>query len=134
MSLRFMLDTNICIHVMKGRAGPLASRFEAEAAGLCVSSVTVAELAYGVEKSAARERNQHALDAFVARLAVLAFDAEAAARYGTVRATLERRGTPIGPYDLMIAAHALRRGLVVVTNNRAEFDRVDGLAVEDWTA
>ena len=134
MTLRYMLDTNICIFVMSGRGAALAERFEREAAGLCLSSVTLAELAYGVEKSAARARNAAALAAFTARVALLDFDAAAAGAYGRLRAGLERKGSVIGPYDLMIAAHAMSRGLAVVTSNRREFDRVEGLAVEDWSA
>ncbi|MBP7000534.1 MAG: tRNA(fMet)-specific endonuclease VapC [Amaricoccus sp.] len=128
-----MLDTNICIFVMKGRGPGLAARFEREAAHLCISSITLAELDYGVEKSEARSRNRGALDAFAARLAVLDFDCAAAAAYGALRAGLERDGRPIGPYDLLIAAHATSRGLAVVTNNRREFGRAPGVHVEDWS-
>ena len=134
MTLRYMLDTNICIFVMSGRGAALAERFEREAAGLCLSSVTLAELAYGVEKSAAGARNAAALAAFTARVALLDFDTAAAGAYGLLRAGLERKGSVIGPYDPMIAAHAMSRGLAVVTSNRREFDRVEGLAVEDWSA
>jgi tRNA(fMet)-specific endonuclease VapC len=129
-----MLDTNICIFLLKGRGAALAERFEAEAERLCLSAVTYGELCHGVEKSAARARNARALEAFAARLPVLPFDTDAAAAFGALRAELERRGTPIGAYDTQIAAHALGLGLTVVTNNRREFDRVPGLAVEDWTA
>lgn len=134
MTLRYLLDTNICIFVMSGRGPALAARFEREAGRLCMSSVTLAELDYGVEKSVARARNRQALVAFAARLDVLDFDAPAAAAYGILRARLERAGTVIGPYDMMIAAHAISRSLLVVTNNRREFDRVEGLLVEDWSA
>jgi tRNA(fMet)-specific endonuclease VapC len=129
-----MLDTNICIFVMKGLGQALESRFEAEADRLCISTITLAELTHGVEKSAAPGRNRRALESFVARLALLSFDSAAATAYGALRADLERRGSPIGPYDMMIAAHAQSLGLPVVTNNRREFDRVRGLAVEDWSA
>ena len=101
-----MLDTNICIFVMKGLGASLGPRFDTEAARLCISTVTLAELSHGVEKSAARERNRRPLEGFVARLAVLNFNSGAAAVYGALRADLERRGSVIGPYDLMIAAHA----------------------------
>ena len=127
-----MLDTNVCIFVMKGLGRTLESRFDAEADRLCISTITLAELMHGVEKSAARDRNRRALEAFVERLSVLSFGAGAAASYGELRADLERRGSVIGPYDMMIAAHAQSLSLVVVTNNRREFDRVRGLAVEDW--
>lgn len=133
MTFRYLLDTNICIFVIKGHGPGLSERFAREEAHLCMSSVTLAELSYGAEKSAATDRNRQALAAFAARLAVVDFDAGAAAAYGTVRAALERAGTPIGPYDTMIAAHALSRNLSVVTNNRREFDRVRGLRVEDWS-
>lgn len=129
-----MLDTNICIFVMSGRGAALAARFEAEADALCISAVTLAELAYGVEKSAAQARNRAALESFAARLKIRPFDAAAAGAYGAVRADLERRGCVIGAYDMMIAGHARSLGLTLVTNNRREFDRVAGLAVEDWTA
>ena len=128
-----MLDTNICIFVMTGRGTSLTARFETEATHLCMSSVTLAELSYGVEKSAARARNQEALAAFTARLEVIDFDSGAAVAYGVLRAGLERAGTVIGPYDMMIAAHALSRRVAVVTNNRREFDRVEGLVVADWS-
>ena len=132
MTPGYMLDTNICIFVMKGRGAALAARFEAEAERLRISSVTLAELTYGVAKSAAPERNRRALEALVARLAVVPFDTAAAWLYGELRGDLERRGQVIGPYDLMIAAHARALGDVLVTNNRREFDRVAGLVVEDW--
>ena len=96
-------------------------------------SVTLAELSYGVEKSAARTRNRDALAAFTARLDVVDFDSAAATAYGVVRARLEQAGGVIGPYDMMIAGHALSRQSTVVTNNRREFDRVAGLPVEDWS-
>ena len=129
-----MLDTNICIFVMKGHGAALATRFDTEADRLCISTVTLAELMHGVEKSAAQDRNRRALESFVARLAVLSFDSGAALAYGTLRSDLERGGSVIGPYDMMIAAHARSQGLAIVTNNRREFDRVRGLAVEDWSA
>lgn len=129
-----MLDTNICIFVMKGRGAGLAERFARDAGSLCLSSITLAELTCGVEKSAAVGRNREALRAFAARLPTLDFDAAAAEAYGDLRAALERDGKVIGPYDTLVAAHALSRGMTLVTNNRREFDRVSGLRVEDWTA
>jgi tRNA(fMet)-specific endonuclease VapC len=134
LNLRYMLDTNICIFVMKGLGQALALRFDAEAERLCISAVTLAELVYGVEKSAAQNRNRRALESFIGRLAVLSFDSGAAAAYGALRSDLERRGAVIGPYDMMIAAHAQSQGLRLVTNNRREFERVTGLAIEDWSA
>lgn len=130
--LRYMLDTNVCIQVIRERPEPLRARFNANAAALCISVVALAELLYGAEKSARPEANRTNVEQFVARLEVLPFDTEAAAHYGDIRASLERQGTPIGAYDMMIAAHARAHGLVVVTNNTREFTRVDGLRVEDW--
>ena len=98
-----------------------------------VSSVTAAELSYGAEKSSRRGQNLEALGAFLLPLEVLAFGPEAAAAYGRVRAALEKAGTPIGPLDTLIAAHAAGLGVTLVTNNVREFSRVPGLEIEDWT-
>lgn len=130
--LRYMLDTNLCIRVLRDRPPSLRERFNAEAASLCISTITLAELLYGAEKSARPADTRAQVEAFAGRLAVLQFDAEAAAHYGDIRAALERQGQPIGPYDLMIAGHARSRGLVVVTGNLREFTRVAGLRAEDW--
>lgn len=130
--LRYMLDTNLCIRVLRDRPQGLRERFNAEAPALCISTVTLAELLYGAEKSAAPAKNRQAVEGFGARLEVLPFDDTAAAHYGDIRATLERQGQVIGGYDMMIAAHARSRGLVVVTGNLGEFRRVDGLRCEDW--
>lgn len=130
--LRYMLDTNICIYVIKNRPEEARAKFNANHSALSISSVTLAELLYGAEKSARPEHNLSVVESFAARLTVLEFDSKAAAHYGNIRATLERNGTPIGPYDQMIAGHARSQGLVLVTNNRKEFDRVEGLRVENW--
>ena len=109
-------------------------RFEDHEVGeVGVSSVTAAELHYGAEKSSRPEQNLEALGAFLLPLEVLAFDPEGALTYGHVRAALERAGTPIGPLDTLIAAHALSLGVALVTNNVREFGRVLGLELEDWT-
>ena len=99
---------------------------------VCISSVTLAELAYGVNKSQAQQKNQQALEEFILPLTVVPFDQDAVFYYGKIRASLERRGTPIGALDLMIAAHALSLGITLVTNNTREFIRVDGLKIENW--
>ena len=99
---------------------------------LCVSSVTYGELMLGVEKSQAVQRNRAALAMFLSSLTVLDFDAKAAESYGKIRADLKRQGVPIGPMDMLIAAHALSRGLIIVTNNEGEFRRIKGLPVENW--
>ncbi len=130
--LRYMLDTNICIYVIKNKPPELRDLFNTRSEDICLSSVTVAELIYGAEKSARREHNLSVVEAFAAHLGVMAFDENAALHYGDVRADLERKGTPIGPYDLMIAGHARSRGLTLVTNNSREFQRVAGLRVENW--
>ena len=129
-----MLDTNLCIRVLRDRPQGLRERFNAEADALCISMVVLAELLCGAEKSARPVENRHEVERFAARLDVLPFDLEAAAHFADIRATLERKGTPIGAYDLMIAGHARSRGLVVVTGNLGEFTRVDGLRAEDWLA
>lgn len=130
--LRYMLDTNLCIRVLRDRPAGLRERFNAEASALCISTVTLAELMHGAEKSARPLEVRAQVEGFAARLEVLSFDHDAAAHYGEIRANLERRGLVIGPYDLMIAGHARSRGLIVVTGNLGEFNRVAGLRAEDW--
>lgn len=130
--LRFLLDTDICIYTIRNRPDALRARFNAEAPYLAISTVTVSELLYGAEKSERRATNLRTVEAFTARLTVLDYGAKAAAHYGDIRADLERTGTPIGPYDTMIAAHARAEGLALVTNNEREFRRVAGLRVENW--
>lgn len=130
--LKYLLDTNLCIRVLRDRPKGLRERFNAEASSLSISSVVLYELLYGAAKSARPAENRHAVEAFAARLEVLDFDDDAAAHAGEIRADLERQGTPIGSYDLLIAGHARSRGLVVVTGNLAEFRRVEGLRCEDW--
>ena len=130
--LKYLLDTNLCIRVLRDRPLGLRARFNAEASSLSISSVVLYELLVGAAKSARPVENRHAVEAFAARLEVLDFDAEAAAHAGEIRADLEREGRSIGSYDLLIAGHARSRGLVVVTGNLAEFRRVEGLRSEDW--
>lgn len=133
--MKYLLDTNICIFVIKRKPPSVLDRFEQYSPGdLGISSVTVAELRYGAEKSGRAEQNHAALDAFLAPLVIADFDALAADRYGKVRAELERRGTPIGPLDTMIAAHSLSLGVTLITGNTSEFSRVPGLAIENWIA
>lgn len=130
--LRYMLDTNLCIRVLKFRPSPLRERFNAEAESLCISTVTLFELLYGAEKSARPADNRNAVERFSERLDVVAWDDLAAAHAAEIRADLERKGTPIGAYDVLIAGHARSRGLAVVTANLREFNRVNGLRAEDW--
>ncbi|MFN3506425.1 MAG: tRNA(fMet)-specific endonuclease VapC [Allorhizobium sp.] len=132
--LKYMLDTNICIFTVKNRPAHMREVFNRHHGQMCISAVSLMELIYGAEKSASPERNLAVVEGFAARLDVLPYDEIAASHTGQLRAELAKSGTPIGPYDQMIAGHARSRGLMVVTNNRREFDRVPGLRVEDWAA
>ena len=132
MTLRYLLDTNICIYTLKRRPPQIRERFNRHAAHLAISSVVLAELLYGAEKSSRPEHNLEQVEGFAARLEVLPFDDKAAVHYGQIRAVLERSGQGIGPYDLMIAGHARSLGLTLVTNNEREFFRVPGLLLENW--
>ena len=129
-----MLDTNLCIRVLRDRPAGLRPRFNAEADGLCVSTVVLFELLHGAEKSARPIENRREVERFASRLEVLAFDAAAAAHAAEIKQALERQGQGVGAYDLMIAGHSRSRGLVVVTGNLGEFSRVAGLRCEDWLA
>lgn len=131
--LKYMLDTNICIFTIKNKPQQVRDAFNRHRGQLCISSVSLMELIYGAEKSANPEQNLVVVEGFAARLVVLSYDELAASHTGQLRAELARYGTPVGPYDQMIAGHARSRGLITVTNNRREFDRVPGLRVEDWT-
>jgi tRNA(fMet)-specific endonuclease VapC len=130
--LTYMLDTNICIYVMKNYPPNLLEKFNALAEQLCISSITLGELHYGAEKSARRIDNLIAIEHFVARLEVLGFAAKAAAHYGQVRAEYERAGTSCGPHDMQIGGHARSEGLIVVTHNLREFGRMPGIRAESW--
>jgi tRNA(fMet)-specific endonuclease VapC len=132
--LRRLLDTNVCIHIIRRRPQAVLRRFEDYGIGeVGVSSVTVAELRFGAEKSSRPEQNLEALGRFLLPLEALSFGEEAAAAYGRVRTALEKVGTPIGPLDTLIAAHAVSVGVRLVTNSTREFRRVPDLEVEDWT-
>jgi len=127
-----MLDTNICIYVIKRKPLTALDTFNLHAGQLCISSITLAELLHGAAKSAKPDHNLRQVEDFVSRLEVLDYGQQAAAHYGDIRADLEKKGTPIGVNDLHIAGHARSSGFVVVTNNEKEFIRVDGLRVENW--
>ena len=132
--MNLLLDTNICIYLIKRRPPSVLKRFDALDAGtLSVSSITVAELEFGVQKSQYPSQNQQALEQFLLPLVILDFDHEAARTYGKLRAWLETRGKTIGALDMLIAAHALSKGLPLATNNVKEFSRVPGLKVLNWT-
>ena len=133
--MRYMLDTNIVAYAKNNRPEVVferMSRFGPE--DLCVSAITLAELEYGVFNSSNPERNQLALTLFLANIEVVPFDDDAAVEYGRIRADLKRKGTPIGANDLLIAAHAKALGMTLVTNNTREFERVEGLMLEDWAS
>lgn len=130
-----LLDTNVCIYLINRRPGHerLLDRIDGRAYGdLLISTITLAELEFGVAKSTRGAENRGRLELFLARFEVATFDASAAAAYGPLRATLETGGTPIGPLDALIAAHALALDAVLVTNNVREFGRVPRLKVENW--
>lgn len=131
--MRFLLDTNACVDYLTGRHPRVVARLQSSTPeDLCLSSVVVAELRYGADHSSRRRANHARIDALLEEIECLDFDVRAAASYGRVRAGLEAVGTPIGPNDMLIAAHALSRGLTVVTDNVREFKRVKGLKVENW--
>ena len=130
--LKYMLDTNIVIYTIKNRPQVVKRSFVAHYGQMCISTVTLMELINGAEKSAAPDRNLRDVEGFASRLDVLDYDSEAAAHSGELRAQLAKAGTPIGPYDQMIAGHARSRGLILVSNNEKEFARVPGLRIENW--
>jgi tRNA(fMet)-specific endonuclease VapC len=131
--MRYLLDTNICISLIKQRPLQVLEKFSAYAVGdIGISAITVSELWYGVAKSERRKANAQALAQFLLPLTVSPFDDGAAEAYGEIRAALEREGQPIGAMDMLIAAHAVSLGVVLVTNNEREFVRVPGLHVENW--
>ena len=128
-----MLDTDTCISLIKRQPRELIKRLQAKAVGdVGISSITLAELRYGVAKSSRIEQNRAALDQFLMPLDIAAFDDLAADSYGSLRATLETAGKPIGPLDTLTAGHALSLNVVLVTHNVAEFKRAPGLTVDDW--
>ena len=130
--LRYLLDTNIVIYVLKRRPIEVLSLFNENASRMAISAITLSELFHGAEKSTRASDNLVAIEDFCSRLEVLLYGAKAAQHYGAIRAGLEKTGQPIGVNDLHIAAHARSEGLVVVTNNVGEFARVPALQVENW--
>ncbi len=130
--LTYMLDTNIAIYVIKRKPFDLLAVFNQHAGHMCISSITLAELLHGVQKSQQPERNLEQVEDFVSRLQTLDYGLKAAAHYGDIRTKLERKGKPIGVNDLHIAAHARSEGLTLVTNNQREFARIEGLRVDNW--
>ena len=133
--MKVMLDTNICIYLIKQKPASVLARFEQYALGeIGISSITVAELQFGVSNSQKQQQNQAALDLFLAPLEIVDFDVRAAQVYGRIRAHLSQQGTPIGAYDMLIAAHAQSLDVALITNNLSEFSRIPNLRLENWVA
>ena len=131
--MKYMLDTNICIYVIKERPRSVIRRLRRiDILGVCISSITLSELEYGVSKSSRPSQNKMALAEFLAPIEVVPYGDMAAQEYGRLRAHLEKRGTPIGSLDMLIAAHALSLRCALVTNNEDEFGRVPRLRVQNW--
>ncbi len=130
--LKYLLDTNIVIYVIKRKPVSALETFNRHSGQLAISSITLAELIHGAEKSEQTEKNLRLVEDFTSRLVVLDYDTKAAAHYGNIRAELEQAGKMIGVNDLHIAGHARSEGLILVTNNLREFERVTGLRMENW--
>lgn len=129
-----MLDTNICIYIIKEKPIKVFQTFKSLNVGdVCISSITLAELQYGVYKSQHQERNKIALVNFLAPIEILPFSGKAASLYGEIRAALEKKGQLVGAYDLLIAAHALSENLVLISNNTKEFSKIPKLHLQNWT-
>lgn len=129
----YMLDTNMCIYIIKKRPISLMEKFNSiPKNNICVSVVTYAELQYGVERSSSKRMNREIVDDFISHLTVLSWDMDAAYRYGKIRSALEEKGTPIGNMDLLISAHALSQKCTLVSNNLREFNRIKDLETENW--
>jgi len=133
--MKYMLDTNICVYLIKKRPENVLINLHSNMHdGITISAITLAELMHGVEASAYPEKNALALNQFLSIVEILPFEDEAAVEYGKICTALRRQGTPIGAMDMLIAAHAKAKGLVIVTNNVREFERVEGLELENWVS
>jgi tRNA(fMet)-specific endonuclease VapC len=130
--MKYLLDTNICIFLMKNRPQTVALYEQNKPFGLGISAITLSELQFGVYNSNKIEHNGESLLRFLIGVEVLDYDSFAAEEYGKIRAYLRRNGTPIGEMDMLIAAHAKANGLIIATNNTSEFMRIEGLRLEDW--
>lgn len=133
--MKYMLDTDICVYLIKKKPENVLINLHSHIGdGIAISAITLAELMHGVEASAYPEKNLLALNQFLAIVEILPFDDEAAAEYGKISASLRRQGTPIGAMDMLIAAHAKAKRLIIITNNVREFERVEGLDLENWAS
>ena len=131
--MKYLLDTNICIYLIKSKSVRVLEKFLSQEIGdIGISTVTVAELQYRVQKSQFPQQNMAALEKFLMPLSIMDFDLTATEQYGKIRVFLEQKGIPIGAYDLMIAAQALSQDVILVTNNVREFSRIPGLRLENW--
>jgi tRNA(fMet)-specific endonuclease VapC len=132
--MKYMLDTNICVYLIKQNPAKVIKHFKSHAIGdIGISAITLAELRYGVSRSQHVEKNQQALDEFILSLEIADFDEKAAQEYGAIRAELERAGKPIGSMDMLIGAHAHALGSTLVTNNTKEFKQIKNLKIADWS-
>ncbi|MGF1470774.1 MAG: type II toxin-antitoxin system VapC family toxin [Rubrobacteraceae bacterium] len=133
--MNLLLDTNVCIYLIRQRPVEVLRRFEEHEVGeIGVSSITAAELYFGVRKSRYADQNAQALEQFLLPLEIAEFGFEAAVAYGGIRATLEKQGTPVGPLDTLIAAQAVSLGATLITNNTREFTRVPNLKLDNWVS
>jgi tRNA(fMet)-specific endonuclease VapC len=132
--MEYLLDTNICIYIIKKKPAEVFEKLKKVMIGdVGISSISLAELQYGIEKSSNAEKNREALEIFLTPIEIVDYGYEASVDYGKIRAELERKGTPIGSLDMLIASHARSLDLVLVTNNVKEFERIPGLRIENWT-
>ncbi len=132
--MNYMLDTNICIYIIKEKPQKVLEKFHALNIGdICISVITFSELEYGVQKSKYTEKNKIALTSFLSPIEILPFNQKAALKYGKIRSNLEKQGKIIGAYDLMIGTHALAKNLTLITNNENEFKRISELSIENWS-
>jgi len=132
--LKYLLDTNIVIYVLKRRPREVLEIFNTNASRMAISSITLSELIYGAEKSHNVDKNLEAIEEFISHLDVLSYDAKASQHFGQIKAALEKKGEIIGENDIHISAHAISQGLILVTNNLREFKRVPNLALENWVS
>jgi len=130
--LKYLLDTNIVIYTLKNRPPQVRDRFTANDGHMAISSVTLGELIFGAERSSQALADLRVIESLLAKIEVLPFEKPAAYHFGQIRAELMSAGRPIGPYDMMIAGHARSSGLILVTNNLREFERVPGIRLENW--
>jgi tRNA(fMet)-specific endonuclease VapC len=132
--MKYLLDTNICIYIIKKKPEVVLKKNKRFPLGnIGISTITLAELQFGIYKSTNPEKNLNALNQFIIPLKIIDFDYKATIEYGLIRADLEKKETPIGPLDTLIGAHARSAGLTIITNNEKEFNRIPNLSIENWT-